>query len=184
MAKRASQSAKTEAQIGKLERETRRIDGRIQRLRTRLARKVPDYTLTGWDGKPVKLSKLFGRNRDLILVHNMGKACPYCTIWADGFNGVHKHIAGRAAFVVASPDHVATQKRFAKARGWGFRMVSSRGSPLFRDMGFEGKDGGPWPGVTTFRKRKDGIRRIASAPFGPGDKFCSVFNLFDLLPMR
>ncbi|MBI3075561.1 MAG: hypothetical protein HYY85_01025 [Deltaproteobacteria bacterium] len=41
----------------------------------------------------------------------------------------------------------------------------------------------PLPGVSTFHKVKNGtIVRVANARFGPGDEFCSVWHLFDLLP--
>ena len=77
------------------------------------------------------------------------------------------------------------QKEFAKSHDWNFRMVSSQGNSFFGDMGFEDADGNPYPGVSTFRKRGDGsIEHLASAQFGPGDKFCSVFSFFDLLPEK
>ena len=38
------------------------------------------------------------------------------------------------------------------------------------------------PGVSTFRKNADGtIDRIAKDFFGPGDLYCGVWHLFDLL---
>ena len=57
-------------------------------------------------------------------------------MWADGFNGVYEHLASRAAFVVASPNPVETQKQFAASRGWRFPMVSYEGSPFAEDMGY------------------------------------------------
>ena len=53
---------------------------------------VEDYELIGWGNKKVRLSSLFGEKDELILVHNMGRGCPYCTMWADGFNGVLPHL--------------------------------------------------------------------------------------------
>src|ERR1700684_285660 len=32
------------------------------------------------------LADLFGGKPDLFVIHNMGASCPYCTVWADGFN--------------------------------------------------------------------------------------------------
>ncbi|HEY4822831.1 MAG TPA: hypothetical protein VIH83_04000 [Candidatus Bathyarchaeia archaeon] len=49
--------------------------------------KVREYVLTDSEGGKAALSTLFGKKDDLILVHNMGRSCPYCTMWADGFNG-------------------------------------------------------------------------------------------------
>ncbi len=47
---------------------------------------VEDYKLYGPGNKSVKLSQLFGDKEDLIVIHNMGTDCSYCTMWADGFN--------------------------------------------------------------------------------------------------
>jgi predicted dithiol-disulfide oxidoreductase (DUF899 family) len=80
---------------------------------------VSDYTFATADGT-VRLSALFSGNRDLIVIHNMGTTCPYCTLWADGFNGISDHLASRAAFVVSSPDRPEVQKKFAAGRGWRF----------------------------------------------------------------
>jgi hypothetical protein len=52
-------------------------------------------------------------------------------------------------------------------------------------MGFvqEGEDQSCYlPGVSTFRKTPKGaIVRIAKDYFGPGDPYCSIWHLFDLL---
>jgi predicted dithiol-disulfide oxidoreductase (DUF899 family) len=144
---------------------------------------VKNYDLVGSAGKRIKLASLFGKKDALVLIHNVGASCPYCTMWADGFNGAHKHLAKQAAFVVVNHDTPAAQKKAAKARGWTFPMASAKGSTMFRDLGFEDGQGHLYPGTSTFLKAKDGtIRRHASAPFGPGDKFCSVWSFFDLLP--
>ncbi len=143
---------------------------------------VDDYTLTKADGTKVTLASLFGDKKNLIVIYNMGESCPYCTLWADGFNGVTKHLEDRAAFVVVSPDDPQTQAEFAAGRGWTFRMLSGQGSDFTRDMGFEPEPGKPWPGVSAFHKKDDGtIVRTATAPFGPGDEFCATWHLFDLL---
>lgn len=144
------------------------------------ALKVSDYPFTDQAGKQVKLSRLFGKGKDLIVVHNMGTGCSYCTMWADGFNGVREHLSDRAAFVVVSPDKPAVQKKFAAGRGWKFPMLSSHGTTFFKDMGFE-QNGKPWPGVSAFRKERGGIQRTDAAPFGPGDEFCSVWPFFEML---
>src|SRR5271155_823609 len=63
---------------------------------------VADYELQNLEG-PVRLSALFGGHPDLIVVHNMGSSCPNCTLWADGYNGLHQHVVTRTGFVVSSP---------------------------------------------------------------------------------
>ena len=159
---------------------------RLKDVRRRVpSEPVQDYELRGPAGAAT-LSELFGDKSDLILIHNMGTGCPYCTMWADGFNGVVHHLEDRSAFVVVSPDSVETQQRFRQKRGWRFRMFSAGGTTLFKDMGFESDDehygSNAMPGVSVFHKADDGsIMRVASDFLGPGDAYCSVWHLFDLL---
>jgi predicted dithiol-disulfide oxidoreductase (DUF899 family) len=166
----------TEVQIGELQK-------KLAELRARRPHDpVKDYEFRDWSDTPVHLSQLFDRHRDLIVVHNMGASCNYCTLWADGFIGLRPHLESRAAFVVISPDPIEVQRSFAQKRGWTFRMVSARGTPFFTDMGFTDGAGDPIPGTSTFRRQTDGaIVRIQRAEFGPGDQFCAAWHLFDLL---
>jgi len=171
-------------QLAALEKEIMEKTQRAHELRRQMpAEKVRDHVLEGPDG-PVKLSDLFGDEKDLLVVHNMGKSCPYCTLWADGLNGLVDHIQSRTAFVVVSPDEPATQKAFAASRGWRFRMLSD-GDEFTETMGFEHEQDGKTryaPGFSTFRKHGDGtIERVASSWFGPGDLYCSVWHLFEHL---
>ena len=172
------------AQIEALRGEMRAIQAAIE------PEVVNDYLFAGWDG-PVKLSDLFGDKRDLFVIHNMGTTCRYCTLWADGFNGVYEHLASRAAFALASPNPVETQKAFAASRGWRFPMVSYDGSRFAEDMGYrhrgdeaDEKTGGWNPGVSAFRKDEQGrIWRLSDAEFGDDwDVYCVVWHLFDLFP--
>jgi predicted dithiol-disulfide oxidoreductase (DUF899 family) len=52
--------------------------------------KVAGYEFSTAEGK-VGLSELFGEKQYLIVIHNMGAGCRYCTLWADGFNGILPH---------------------------------------------------------------------------------------------
>jgi predicted dithiol-disulfide oxidoreductase (DUF899 family) len=140
---------------------------------------VRDYELQGAGGA-VKLSQLFGDKDTLFVVHNMGASCPYCTLWADGFNGVFHHLRDRAAFVVTSPDAPEKQRTFASGRGWRFPMVSCRGTTFPQDMGYW-RDG-PMPGVSVFKRENGRILRVADTSFSPGDDYCNVWHLFDLIP--
>jgi peroxiredoxin len=102
---------------------------------------IRDYELTGPTGEPVALSELFGDKADLLVVHNMGRGCRYCTMWADGFASMLGHIENRTAFVVVSPDEPEVQQEFAASRGWPFRMVSAAGTTFTQDLGFaQGND--------------------------------------------
>ena len=153
----------------------------FEAYRNRPAEAVEDYVLSRLDGSAVRLSELFGDHDDLILIHNMGHACDYCTMWADGFDGLVSYIETRAAFVVCSPDPPETQRRMVEERDWSFTMVSADGSSFIDDMGFASEDA-YHPGVSSFYRGEDGtIRRIASRGFGPYDDYCSTWNFFGIL---
>jgi predicted dithiol-disulfide oxidoreductase (DUF899 family) len=141
---------------------------------------VEDYAFPRTGGGSTRLSELFGDKDTLLVIHNMGSGCPYCTLWADGFNGVFDHLRNRAAFVLSSPDAPEQQQRFASARGWRFPMVSCKDTAFPRDMGYW--DEGPRPGVSVFKRTEMGIVRVADTSFSPGDDFCSVWHFFDLIP--
>lgn len=142
---------------------------------------VLDYRFVTPEGA-VPLSALFGDKGDLFVVHSMGRSCPNCTLWADGFNGIYPHIADRAAFVIASPDPPDVQRSFAASRGWRIPMVSHQGTDFAADMGYRSPSGGWLPGLSVFRKDGDCILRIANTPFHEGDDFCTLWHLLDLLP--
>lgn len=144
---------------------------------------VTDYVLKDTDGKDVKLSEMFGDKDNLILVHNMGKACSYCTLWADGFSGEAYYIEKKAAFVLVSPDTPEVQKEFAASRGWKFRTYSAAGTTFIADMGYYTEAEGYWPGVSVFHKDAEGkITRVSKDYFGPGDFYSAPWHFFDLLP--
>lgn len=144
------------------------------------------YKLFDWENLPVALKDLFGDKDDLILVHNMGKRCVYCTLWADGINGFHKHIESRASFAVVTPDPTEVQKEFATSRGWTFKMLSDKDHTFSIDMGFgKIKDGKYYalPGYSTFHREKDGtVKRYGYDEFGPGDLYAPIWHMFELLP--
>jgi predicted dithiol-disulfide oxidoreductase (DUF899 family) len=104
-------------QIAELRRQMREVQADAE------PEEVRDYEFATSQGL-VRLSALFGDKADLIVIHNMGASCPYCTLWADGYNGIYHHLSSRAAFVISSPDRPDVQKEFATGRGWRFPMVS------------------------------------------------------------
>jgi predicted dithiol-disulfide oxidoreductase (DUF899 family) len=142
---------------------------------------VRDYEFASAGG-PKRLSRLFGTKRDLFVIHNMGRSCPNCTLWADGFNGIYPHLADRAAFVITSPDPTDVQQEFAANRGWRFPMISHQGNSFAADMGYRSPTGGWLPGVSVFRLDGNTILRVADTSFEPADDFCALWHLFDLLP--
>lgn len=169
--------------------ETRALQQEILDLKKRLveARRklpqevVPDFAFKMPCGADVSLNELFGDQDDLILIHNMGRGCVYCTLWADGLNGLVPHLEDRAALVLVSPDSPADLKSFSESRGWRFRCVSSEESDFAEAMGFWSEEEGYWPGASVFRRQGSVLTRVSSTEFGPGDEFCALWPLFDLL---
>jgi predicted dithiol-disulfide oxidoreductase (DUF899 family) len=179
--------SKLEKKLQKLEEEIASNRKKMIKVLSKMGRiaDVKDYELKDWNGNPIKLSTMFGEKSDLVVVHNMGKQCSYCTLWADGFNGTQYFIEKTTGFVVISPDAPDLQKDFALSRGWKFRMYSGHESSFIKDMGYQTENGDYWPGVSVFHKNENGkISRVAKDFFGPGDFYCSVFHFLDLIPKK
>jgi predicted dithiol-disulfide oxidoreductase (DUF899 family) len=162
------------------------IEGLKQQLsdlrRQRPPEPIANYDLLAPDGTTVKLSALFGDKQDLLVIHNMGKGCTYCTLWADGFNGLVPHLENRASFVVISPDRPEVQSAFAASRGWTFTMASAAESSFIADLGYYNERDGYWPGVSALSLLSDGsIVRTGKDVFGPDDDYNPPWRLFDLL---
>lgn len=166
--------AELRGQIAELRKEMRAAQATVE------AEPVENYTFATTDG-PVRLGDLFGDKDTLFVIHNMGASCRFCTLWADGFNGVLPHLENRAAFVISSPDSPDQQRKFKDSRGWKFRMVSHQGSNFAAEMGYRANERFQ-PGVSVFKKQKGEIVRVSDQGLGPHDDFCSVWHFFDMLP--
>lgn len=176
-----NQADQSEARVAGYHEEIRALREKIRAEQAGLPLEpVENYTLGTIEGSQ-QLSEFFGEKDTLLLVHNMGSQCAYCTLWADGLNGVLDHVQSRTAVLVTSPDAPDVQTAFSATRGWRFAMASTVGTTLIEDLGF-GTNTSPHPGVTALRKDGQAIVRLASSPFGPGDDFCQVYHLWNLLP--
>lgn len=141
---------------------------------------VQDFVLADEHGS-TSLSKLFGDHDDLIVVHNMGPACSYCTMWADSFSAQLAYLGGRTSFVLVNGEAPANQQKFAMKRGWTFPMASDADGSFTRAMGFLGEDGRA-PGVSAFHRAADGtIERTGFDYFGPYDSYLGAWNFMALL---
>jgi predicted dithiol-disulfide oxidoreductase (DUF899 family) len=181
-----STSATDLSAIRSLQKEIMEKQAKVNELmRSRAAEPVADVTFKGAGNADVRLSELFGDKDDLIVIHNMGRSCVYCTLWLDGFSGMHDHFTSRAAFVVVSPDTPNVQAEFAASRSWPFTMVSNADSGFTQAMGMATEQDGKThyaPGFSTFKKNPDGsIERVANSWFGPGDMYCGIWHMFDVL---
>jgi len=172
------------ARIEELQKELAEGKKKLDEMRQQLPPEfVRDYRFTGPDSTTTTLSEMFGDRTDLIMIHNMGRGCRYCTLWADGLNGMLPHFENRAATVLVSPDLPEVQQEFARSRGWNFRIWSWHGTSFGREMKMADDKNSPWPGVSTFQKKSDGkIVRTGFDYFGPGDYYCSIWHILNLLP--
>jgi len=142
---------------------------------------VADYTFATQAGE-VSLSSLFGDHDTLLMIHNMGQGCRYCTLWADGFNGLLPHLESAMSVVLVSKDAPDLQRRFANERGWRFRLASHGGGDYIKEQTAQpGVDN--MPGAVVYERTGDQIRRKNSCVFGPGDLYCSAWSLLALAGM-
>jgi predicted dithiol-disulfide oxidoreductase (DUF899 family) len=166
--------------------ELRRAEIELMRQRERVARMrrelpagapVEDYTfLEGparlGDGdapvRTVRLSELFtARDRSLVVYHFMyGKkqtrACPMCTCWIDGYNGVAHHLARNVDFVVVAAADPVTLRTYARSRGWNnLRLLSADANDFKYALGSEDREGNQDSTISVFMRDGDGVLRHA-----------------------
>ena len=144
-------------------------------------REVTDYTFQTTSG-PTTLSGLFGDKLKLLAIHNMGQGCRYCTLWADGINGILPHLEDALSVVFLSKDPPDLQRRMAMHRGWKFRMASHSGSDYLAEQSVA-PDGSNAPGAVIYEKSGDKILRRGAANFGPGDLYSPMWHFLSLAGM-
>lgn len=139
---------------------------------------VSNYTFKTLEGS-VTLLDLFAGKSKLFAIHNMGQGCRYCTLWADGINAFLPHLEHEFAVALVSKDPPETQRAFANARGWRFRMASHEGGAYIREQTVTaGQDN--YPGMVCYKREGDQIYKLGSAVFGPGDLYCSIWHILSL----
>ena len=121
--------------------------------------------------RAVRLSELFTRpNRSLVIYHFMfgkkqTKACPMCTAWIDGANGVAHHLAQNVDLAVVAAADLPTLRDHARQRGWDKLRLLSAGNSTFKyDLGSEDREGAQDSTVSVFTRDADGtVRHFYSA---------------------
>ena len=139
---------------------------------------VPNYTFQTQNGDTTLL-ELFGGSDKLLVIHNMGQGCRYCTLWADGFNGFLPHLESAMSVVLVSKDAPDQQRRFANSRGWRFRLASHSGGDYIREQTVK-EEQDNMPGAVVYERNGDKISRKNACLFGPGDLYCSMWSLLGL----
>ena len=121
--------------------------------------------------RPVRLSELFTKpNRSLVIYHFMfgkkqTKACPMCTAWLDGANGIAHHLAQNLDFAVVAAADLPTLRAYARERGWDKLRLLSAGNSTFKyDLGSEDREGGQDSTISVFtRDAKGSLRHFYTA---------------------
>ena len=166
-------------QIQQIEQQIGELTAQLYTLRKASpAIAVPNYTFETNAGETTLLD-LFGTQDKLFAIHNMGQGCRYCTLWADGFNGLLSHLESAMAVVLLSKDPPELQRRFANSRGWRFGLASHANSNYLSEQTVYA-DASNYPGAVIYEKKDDRIFRKNACVFGPGDLYCTMWNVLGL----
>jgi len=166
-------------EIPELEKQIFELTAKLNELRKASAGdEVRDYEFSTIDGA-TSLLNMFGDKKQLLLIHNMGQGCRYCTLWADGFNGFLQHLESVMSVVLVSKDPPELQRQFANSRDWRFRLASHGGGDYISEQTvMDGAEN--MPGAVVYERDGDRITRKNSCIFGPGDIYCSMWSLLGL----
>jgi len=166
-------------EIAKIEKQLYELTTKLNELRkTNSGDEIRNYTFATSDGE-VTLLDMFGDKDRLLVIHNMGQGCRYCTLWADGFNGFLPHLESAMSVVLVSKDPPEVQRTFANSRNWRFRLASHGGGDYIQEQTvMEGERN--TPGAVVYEREGSRITRKNAAVFGPGDLYCSIWNLLGM----
>ena len=143
------------------------------------------------------LSKLFPDGKDQLVVQHLmfapesEQACPMCSMWADGFEGIAHHVENRVGFVVVARAPIAKLRDWGRRRQWRrLRLLSSHENDFNRDFGVELAPDRQLPGLSVFMRDSDaGIHHFYTSEGSlrehhhrAMDLLNPVWNLLDLLP--
>ncbi|HXQ17117.1 MAG TPA: DUF899 family protein [Caulobacteraceae bacterium] len=180
----------------------RRQDERVAALRRALppGGLATDYVFEeGEDGRPVKLSELFGAKQTLLLYSymygpTMERPCPSCSSMLDGLDGQAPHITQRVALAVVARSPIARLRAAGAERGWcNLHLISSANNSYHGDYHSETADGSQRPIMNVFSRRGGELRHVwaselAFAPMDPGqdprhiDQIWPLWNALDYTP--
>jgi predicted dithiol-disulfide oxidoreductase (DUF899 family) len=146
----------------------------------------------------VRLSELFtAPDRSLVIYHFMyGKqqenACPMCTAWIDGYNGIAHHLAQNVDLAIVAAADTATLRAYGRERGWDKLRLLSAGESTFKyDLGSEDTEGHQDSTISVFTRDSDGTLRhfYSGHPWLADDikergidELSPIWNILDLTP--
>jgi predicted dithiol-disulfide oxidoreductase (DUF899 family) len=148
--------------------------------------------------RTTRLSELFtSPDRALVIYHFMfGKkqatACPMCTAWIDGYNGIAPHLAQNVDFAIVAAAEPSTLRDYARSRGWDRLRLLSAGESTFKyDLGSEDREGHQDSTISVFTRESDGTLRhsYSGHPWLDEnikergiDELTPIWNVLDLTP--
>lgn len=166
-----------------------------------------DYVFDGEDASgrltKIKLSELFGPEKDTLFIYNMmfprapneELPCPSCTQFLDSFDGVVEHANQRINVAVVVKTELSRALEHAETRRWRrMRLLSSAHNTYNTDYNGETEDGSQQlPMLNVFHRDGDVIRHfwgseLLSEQPDPGrdtrhgDTIDPLWNLFDFTP--
>ena len=169
----------SQERIEAIERQIGELTSELAALRkANEAEAIRNYEFETGAGKTTLLD-LFADKDRLLVIHNMGQGCRYCTLWADGFNGLLPHLESALSVVLVSKDAPEVQRTFANSRGWRFRLASHGGGDYIREQGVYG-EAENYPGAVVYECKNGDILRKNACSFGPGDLYCALWPLLAL----
>jgi len=139
---------------------------------------VEDYSFATHHGE-IRLSDLFAGRKRLLMIHNMGQGCRYCTLWADGINGILDHLEDAMVVALVSKDPPDLQRRMALDRGWKFRLASHAGGDYMGEQCAMGEHAN-MPGAAVYQLEDGKIMRRGRTAFGPGDLYSPMWHFLSL----
>jgi predicted dithiol-disulfide oxidoreductase (DUF899 family) len=143
------------------------------------------------------LSELFTGGKDELLIQHMmyspdsERACPMCSMWIDGIDGVARHLNDRINFAVVARAPIARLRGWGATRGWRHvRLLSSHGNRFNADLGVELTADRQLPAFSVFVREADGRIRHTYTSEGSLeerhhralDLLSPIWNLYDLMP--
>jgi len=114
--------------------------------------------------RTIRLSELFtGADRPMVIYHLMygkrqTKACPMCTAWIDGMNGVAHHVAQNIDFAIVAAAELPALRAHGRDRGWNrLRLLSAANSTFKYDLGSEDREGNQDSTISVFTRDRNGV---------------------------
>jgi predicted dithiol-disulfide oxidoreductase (DUF899 family) len=139
-----------------------------------------DFTLHTSEG-PRPLSSFVGAKGRLLVIHNMGEVCEYCTMWADVLTACIPWTTEETGWLLVNGDSPEQQAKHKAAWGWPYAMAQDPDGEFTTACGFLTVEG-RHPACSAFEVIDGQLHRQGRTMFGPQDRFNPVWPLLALFP--